>query len=618
MFFLTCKINRLIAVISVLLAVCIGCLAFYGRGRVSTLVGTQKYDLKKYNLIVVGSDPEGIAAAVSGARNGLKTLLVDTRPLPGGLMTLGWLNTLDMNYGPEHEILNEGIFLEFFQQVEGDSFDPCTALQVFQNLLDREDNLEQLFNVKEIKPITQNYPGHTILTGVRVALSSQQKKDYYADRIIDATQDADLAAAAGVPYTLGLADCGRPNDRIVATLMFKLSGVGNLQWFRLMEGIKNLQEPHTGANSLSVWGFHKVMKEYKPVNEQIGVRGLNIGRSKGDQILINALQVFDVDPLDKQSRDKAVVLAERELPYLTRYLRLNIPGLDRSVFEGTAPELYVRDSRHIKGLYRLSINDVMENRDFWDRIAFGSYPVDIQAISPYFPGDVIGKPVKYAIPFRCIVPQKVDNLLVVGRSASFDALAAGSARVIPVGMATGQAAGVAASLSMEKDISFQEMSASPEIIAELQARLNSQGMKIKPFQALVPYGNHWAYPGLRFVRLWGIGSGGYTNNYRLDEEMPIQSFVSVTSNILRMSGSKIPSQIGIYSKEQKLTPEVAAQILCAFLGSDLSPRKAYDYLAGKDFWEKTVLAHTEQGKNISCGAGYMIIKRFLETNKSLS
>lgn len=67
---------------------------------------------KNYDLIVVGSDPEGIAAAVSGARNGLKTLLVDTRPEVGGLMTRGWLNTIDMNYapnpyGPSTDILNK-------------------------------------------------------------------------------------------------------------------------------------------------------------------------------------------------------------------------------------------------------------------------------------------------------------------------------------------------------------------------------------------------------------------------------------------------------------------------------------------------------------------------------
>ncbi|MCD5407244.1 MAG: FAD-dependent oxidoreductase [Desulfotomaculum sp.] len=108
-----------------------------------------------YDLIVVGSDPEGIAAAVSGARNGLSTLLVDTRPVLGGLMTLGWLNTIDMNYDPNGEILNRGIFLEFFEQVEGDSFDVGTALKVFNQLVKNEPNISVLLDVEGIEPLVE-------------------------------------------------------------------------------------------------------------------------------------------------------------------------------------------------------------------------------------------------------------------------------------------------------------------------------------------------------------------------------------------------------------------------------------------------------------------------------
>ncbi|MEW5898956.1 MAG: FAD-dependent oxidoreductase, partial [Bacillota bacterium] len=360
-----------------------------------------------YDLIVAGSDPEGIAAAVSGARNGLRTLLVDTRPEPGGLMTRGWLNSLDMNYGPGGEILNKGIFLEFFAQIEGDSFDPAAAAGVFRSLLGKEKNLKQLYGVQEITPLIERAGEKIFLSGVRVVLPSGRPKDLFARRIIDATQDADLAAAAGVPYTVGLSDCGRSAERIAVTLIFKLKGVGEKQWQALRQAIAEHGEPHTGANEQSAWGFAKTMKGYRPTESRLGVRGLNLGRTKGDQVLINALHIFGVDPLSTASRKEARFLAEQEIPRLIEYLKKNIPGLEDADLAGTAPELYVRDSRHILGLYRLSVNDVMENRDFWDRIAFGSYPVDIQATGPHFTGDVIGKPVKYAIPFRCLVPRGV-------------------------------------------------------------------------------------------------------------------------------------------------------------------------------------------------------------------
>ena len=90
------------------------------------------------------------------------------------------------------------------------------------------------------------------------------------------------------------------------------------------------------------------------------------------------------------------------------------------------------------GEYRLNIVDLLENKDQWDRIAFGSYEGDIQPKDPNDGGTVVLDSYKYAIPFRSIVPQKVDGLLVVGRSASYDTLAHGSARVIPNGMAEGK------------------------------------------------------------------------------------------------------------------------------------------------------------------------------------
>ena len=622
MFFLR---NRTVLIVALLLLVLSGAGWFFSRYTGPRAAGGAQNappgaKAASYDLIVAGSDPEGIAAAVSGARNGLRTLMVDTRPEPGVLITRGWLNSLDMNYGPGGEILNKGIFLEFFSRLEGDSFDPATALAAFRSLLDGEKNLQQLYGVREMAPLTERAGEKIVLSGIRVVLPSGRPEDFFARRVVDATQDADLAAAAGVPYTAGLSDCGRPAERIAATLIFKLKGVGEEQWQTLRRAIAEHGEPHTGANARSAWGFAKIMKGYRPANNRLGVRGLNLGRAKGDQVLINALHVFGVDPLSTASREEARRLAEQEIPRLAEFLKKNIPGLADAEFAGTAPELYIRDSRHIRGLYRLSVNDVLENRDFGDRVALGSYPVDIQATGPHFTGDVIGKPVKYAIPFRCLVPQGVENLLVVGRSASFDSLAAGSARVIPVGMATGQAAGTAAALGIEKGLSFQDLSGSPEVIAELQNRLNSQGMDLQPFQAPVPGKDHWAYAGLKFVRQWGLASGGYTNNYRLDEEIKAESFRNCLWAVLRINGmaGANPPPVEKYPPEQKLTLERAAQIMCAFQGQQLSPEQAYRYLAEKGIWEPLVLEHVRKEGRISRGAGYMLMKRFVENYRSLN
>ncbi len=103
------------------------------------------------------------------------------------------------------------------------------------------------------------------------------------------------------------------------------------------------------------------------------------------------------------------------------------------------------------------------------------------------------------------MPLKIDNLLVVGRSASYDSLAHGSARVIPVGMVTGEAAGVAAAYSINEKVSFREMTASREAIKWVQEKLKEQGAYLEDYISPRPLVmDHWAYPGVKVMR-GGIG-----------------------------------------------------------------------------------------------------------------
>ena len=108
---------------------------------------------ERYDVIVVGTDPEGIAAAVSAARNGLSTLLVDgyERDVLGGLMTRGWLNTIDMNYEKKRfslRILNKGIFYEWYRLVEGDSFDIRSAANAFYALVRDEPDIRSVARLR--------------------------------------------------------------------------------------------------------------------------------------------------------------------------------------------------------------------------------------------------------------------------------------------------------------------------------------------------------------------------------------------------------------------------------------------------------------------------------------
>ncbi|MDB5054837.1 MAG: hypothetical protein JWM44_2887, partial [Bacilli bacterium] len=405
----------------------------------------------KYDVIVVGTDPEGITAAVSAARNGLKTLLVDgkDRQILGGLMTLGWLNTIDMDAdhdnnaltadGKRH-VLNQGIFSEWYGMIEGDSFDVHTAANAFYDLVRKEKNIDLLMQTKEMQPITESGSnGNKMIKGLTITEQDGKQLKVNAATVIDATQDADIAYAAGVPFTFGREDLGDSQSKMAVTLVFRVKNVTDEVWKQIGKRL-NDGTGATGANKMSAWGYSG-MRAYQPLDPKLAsMRGLNIGRQNDGTILINSLLLYNIDSFDANSRQEAIQQGQKELPYVVDFMKKTYPEFANIELDGTAPELYVRETRHMEGEYRLNIIDLLENKDQWDRIAFGSYESDLQPIDPSDKGTVVLAPDKYAIPFRSIVPLKVDGLLVVGRSASYDTLAHGSARVLPNGMAEGQAA----------------------------------------------------------------------------------------------------------------------------------------------------------------------------------
>ncbi len=568
-----------------------------------------------YDLIVVGSDPEGVAAAVSGARNDLSTLLVDTRPILGGLMTRGWLNSLDMNYGPDGSILNKGIFEEFYNQLNGDSFDVQEAANVFHNMVNKEEKLDLLMSVERFEPLLEEGEQSNSVNGIKVLAGDGELLKIKADAVIDATQDADLAAAAGVPYTVGHADFGRPEDNMAATLVFRLEGLNNLDWFNIYYYLMYRdQDRNSGANFYSAWGFGEQARKYKSISSRVALRGLNIGRQNDGSILINALQIFDVNPLSPMAKKEARTLALIELPRLVSFIAREVPGFSSVKLAGVAPELYIRESRHILGEYRLTIDDVLEHRDFYDRVALGSYPVDIQATGPKDKGAVMGAPIQYAVPLRSLIPQGVENLLVVGRSAAFDSLAAGSARTIPVGMSAGQSAGAAVALALEERKSMRELAQSYDLMEKLHQRLNEQGMELNAFNIRqMAVAQHWAYPGLKFMRRLGLAWGGYNNDYGLDREMEEQKFINSLSRAVKQTSAGVTANPRLWEEGNSLTLQDTAYMFCRYLGLNMNKQKAFQYLEEQGFWDGELLAKIHANEDvITVGMGYMLIEDFIE------
>ena len=490
-----------------------------------------------YDVIVIGGDPEGVCAAVSSARNGLKTLLIEDDAALGGLMTLGKLNFIDICEDRQGNILTQGLFMEFYDAVGGTAFDVERAKQFFYDWVTNEENAELKLNTEFVTPVMD---GNAIV-GV-VVEENGEEVTYTASRIIDATVDADVAAAAGVPYTIAGEDIGEKERQMGVTLVFELSGVN---WDAVVNYLENDDNAGTGATDKTAWGYTREGYAYEPKDELMRLRGFNVARQDNGNVLINALIIFGVDPMSEESKANGIARAQKELEYIVPYVREHFIGFENVELVGTAEQLYIRESRHIIGEYQLTIDDVLENRDQWDKIAIVAYPADIQPTAGQTYGTVVGSPDRYAIPFRSIVPLNVDNLLVIGRSASYTSLAAGSARVIPVGMAEGEAAGVASAYSLAQQISFRDMTADTDAIADVQKTLKKQGAYLDDFEVHEAFMDHWAYPGVKVLRSLGQMDGGYSNDYGLDKAISKGRMQNLLNNVMGKTGKDIEKVLDV-------------------------------------------------------------------------
>lgn len=490
-----------------------------------------------YDVIVISGEPEGVAAAISAARQGSKVLLIEERDGLGGLFTYGMLNQLDLGYDYEHKIANQGIFLEWFKMIGSTgNFDIPLAKEAFMELVNNESNITLLLHTKVLDTILQD----NTLVGI-VTTDGTVINTVYAKKFIDSTSSADIAAMAGVPYFTGQQDMGIDNVKMAVTLVMLIDDV---DWDQFSKYGMNALGGGKVHNNIS-WGFADVPSLYEPIEEDTRVRGLNIGIQSNGQVTINALQIFGVDTIDPSSIQEGIERGKRETDSFVLFLREHLPGFENAKVTGYPPELYIRESRHILSEYQLPISDVWENKDHWDGIGLGAYPVDVQATHVNGYGMLIVAPEQYTIPFRTIIPLEIENLLVASKASGYSSLAAGSARTVPIGMTTGQAAGVAASLSIEENITFRELSKEKALVERMQNQLIDQGALIYPYELSYPYQGEWFYPAIKKLMTYSLIVGGYTNNIFPDDLMSEREFLKSLTAVVFRTNPELYNQLSM-------------------------------------------------------------------------
>ncbi|WP_309121207.1 FAD-dependent oxidoreductase [Paenibacillus sp.] len=396
-------------------------------------------------VVVIGGGPAGTAAAVSAARNGRKTILLEHSAQLGGMGTLGNVSVF-MGIGNVTGIYREFI-AEFLPEALPDThhvsiwpqYSPFELRHYLNGKLEKE-GVDVYYHTSVVAAIKQG----DRVTGV-VANTREGLKAFEGAVFIDCTGDSRVAAEAGVPLRSGRDEDGLTQPM---TLMFMMQDTGKPARQYL---------PEDGYRYEDVSELPQGRRLYWEKTGD-GTLLVNMTRVRG-----NGAKIRDVNFAEKESLRQAFSVAN--------YLQRN--GFENYILSHVAGQVGVRETNQIVGLYTLTEEDVTGGRRFDDVVAQTNYEIDIH--NPTGGASTDERHVSgYDIPYRCMVPVGVEGLIVAGRCISATHVAMSSMRVQATCYALGQAAGNAASLAVETGSSVAGIS-----IPALHERLSAQGVEFQ-------------------------------------------------------------------------------------------------------------------------------------------
>ncbi len=394
--------------------------------------------LGDFDVLVAGGGPAGIAAALSAARHGMRVLLLESYGFLGGMWTMGMVNPL---FDCENK---GGICAEIKARVDQLNMSVengpgmwCFDVETMKVLLDQmliEAGVTLLLHTHVCAPILED----SVIKGL-VVENKGGRAAYLGRIVIDCTGDGDVAARSGAPY-----EVGGPDGKVQPmTLMFRMSNHDYIQDYYNYRHYEDNELIHMIDRALARADVH----DY-PIN----YRRPCVLRMPGTHTaLCQATHIRGKVSIDPKELTEAEIEGRREVQALLTLLRGYLPQFRNVQLDATGPNIGIRESRRIMGEYRLDEEDIASSRQFEDGILTATFWIDIHqqdgnnqdvqhghALAP-----------SYQVPYRCLVPLKVDNLLVAGRciSGSFEAHA--SYRVTGNCVAMGQAAGIAAALCVK-------------------------------------------------------------------------------------------------------------------------------------------------------------------------
>lgn len=402
------------------------------------------------DVLILGGGPAGFAAAYTAAKNGAKVILAEQCGDVGGISTSGLMSHWTGSCGSPlyHEILRRSA-----DKNEG------AAKGVITKYIDPEKlktlYLEMLCEVG-VHLMLYTFAEDAICDGCKVlgaaVINKSGKTDIYAKVTIDATGDGDIAARAGAAFVLG-----RESDHKMqpATLMFKVGGVDYSRAV-FLGSFESTYETEKGE-------LQALAKQHIPYPAG---HILTYKTTLPGIVTCNMTNAIDVDGTVAEDLTKATLTCRRQVEDIVKYLRNFVPGYENCFIISSASLIGIRETRHFKGKYTLTEHDILEARVFDDYVVIDAHfnfdvhnitgsGLDKTGVQKYF-----SQQKGYTIPYRCLLPEAVENLLLCGRNISGTHMAHSNFRVMPICVGIGEAAGTAAAIASLQNRELDSIKAS--------------------------------------------------------------------------------------------------------------------------------------------------------------
>lgn len=461
----------------------------YSSGESIALVGKTAPIIKRVDVLVCGGGVAGFGAAIAAAREGSRTLLIEQQGFLGGALSASgmaqWGIGIPKMSGLAQEVRDRLVdagraFGERVLAIDPEGFKDTS----FEMCEEAGVELILFTSIVDVVMEGENVRGVVIHTkdGPRVIL---------AKVIVDATGDADVCALAGVPYVTGREHDGKMRP---ISLLFR---VGNIELGAVAKYIDDnphdfLRDPgrhlvDLPGKQMRVVGFFSAARRARERGELDAdchyVRLEDVLVDRGIA-MVNTTRVYDVSGLDPRDLTRAMTAGRKQLHQILNFLVSYIPGFENAFLIDSAPALGVRETRRIRGEHLLTEDDIATDQDFHD-VIFRTHMRHMPGREVHSPDAGEGSaedlthtvevmPItSFDVPYRALVPLKVNGLLAAGRCISMTQEADRWLRNQPQAMLTGQAAGIAAAISAANGTNPREVN-----VKQLQDALREREVEV--------------------------------------------------------------------------------------------------------------------------------------------